>query len=211
MFIHITIILISFLSLLATYILYPDLPDEIAFHWNLAGEVDRFEKKWFVFITALLPLVLYGFMLILPKIDPRKDSYEKHKKTFKIVIVSILLFLFAIHWFTMAFALGYEVDIPFLIKICLAILFIILGVYMPKIEHNYTFGIRTPWTLANEECWKKTHKFGGYAFIITGVLLAILVPFKHAIVFPVVIGSIILLIITVIVYSYIAFKRINLT
>ncbi|HAF86254.1 MAG TPA: hypothetical protein DCG32_07825 [Sphaerochaeta sp.] len=32
---------------------------------------------------------------------------------------------------------------------------------MPKCKHNYTVGIRIPWTLASEENWNRTHRFAG--------------------------------------------------
>jgi uncharacterized membrane protein len=31
-------------------------------------------------------------------------------------------------------------------------------------------GIRTPWTLSSERVWRKTHRIGGYAFTIAGLV-----------------------------------------
>jgi uncharacterized membrane protein len=32
-------------------------------------------------------------------------------------------------------------------------------------------GIRTPWTLSDEEVWKQTHRIGGRVFVIAGLIL----------------------------------------
>ena len=34
-------------------------------------------------------------------------------------------------------------------------------------------GIRTPWTLSSEESWERTHRVGGYLFVLLGGLLAL--------------------------------------
>jgi len=35
------------------------------------------------------------------------------------------------------------------------LLFMMLGNYLPRLPRNFFFGIRTPWTLASEEVWRK--------------------------------------------------------
>jgi uncharacterized membrane protein len=52
-------------------------------------------------------------------------------------------------------------------------LFIIMGNVMGKVRWNYTVGIRTPGTLADEWVWDRTHRFGGWTFVLAGVLLLI--------------------------------------
>ena len=42
---------------------------------------------------------------------------------------------------------------------------------MPKIKPNYTFGIKLPWTLANDEVWQKTHRLSGYLWIMAGIIM----------------------------------------
>lgn len=46
-----------------------------------------------------------------------------------------------------------------------------MGNVLPKLRSNFFFGIRTPWTLADEQVWARTHRFGGAAFVASGVLL----------------------------------------
>jgi uncharacterized membrane protein len=53
------------------------------------------------------------------------------------------------------------------------VLFVIIGNYMPKIKQNYTMGIKLPWTLNSVENWNKTHRFGGFVFVLMGLWMII--------------------------------------
>ncbi len=165
--------LLIFISLIGTCILYPQLPAEIAIHFNSQGVADGFTGKEGIFFTALLPVLLLGLFFIVPKIDPRKASYEKHQQVYRITIFSILVFMLIIHWIIVLTALEYAISVEKVIPILVGVLFIILGNYLPRIHSNYTFGIRTPWALENTDNWKKTQRVGGYCFILSGILIII--------------------------------------
>ncbi|TFW22382.1 SdpI family protein [Massilia arenosa] len=51
------------------------------------------------------------------------------------------------------------------------ILFIGIGNVMGKLRWNYTVGVRTPWTIANERVWDKTHRFTGRLWVAAGLLM----------------------------------------
>ena len=74
---------------------------------------------------------------------------------------------------TYAAALGMEIEVGIIISILVGILLIALGNYMPKLQQNYTIGIRVPWTLNSTENWNRTHRLGGKTFILGGFLLII--------------------------------------
>ncbi|MFR1639267.1 MAG: SdpI family protein [Eggerthellaceae bacterium] len=40
-------------------------------------------------------------------------------------------------------------------------------------DRNEAFGLRTPWSLSNDEVWRKSQRFGGYAMIASGVLTVV--------------------------------------
>ncbi len=44
------------------------------------------------------------------------------------------------------------------------IAFVICGNIMPKSDRNEAFGLRTPWSLSNDEVWRKSQRFGGDQF-----------------------------------------------
>jgi len=58
-------------------------------------------------------------------------------------------------------------------KIVLALtgfLFVALGLILPKTWRNRVLGVRTPWTLARDESWARTHRVAGYSFVAGGIL-----------------------------------------
>lgn len=81
-------------------------------------------------------------------------------------------------------------------KIFVGIVLIVVGNYIPKTRQNYTVGIRTPWTLNNEENWNKTHRFGGKILVISGIMtiLSVFIPYLYIFAF--------ILFPLIIVYSY---------
>src|SRR6185369_6560167 len=48
--------------------------------------------------------------------------------------------------------------------------FMILGLIMPRVRRNPWIGVRTPWTLASDENWARTHRFAGYSFTLGGIV-----------------------------------------
>ena len=86
-------------------------------------------------------------------------------------------------------------------------MFLVIGYYMGRIRSNFMVGIRTPWTLTSELSWQKTHLWGGRAFMLLGVLLA-LTGF-----FPasgwwigVLMGGMLAMVVGLFVYSYLVWK-----
>ena len=63
--------------------------------------------------------------------------------------------------------------VPVLQATCVGIglLLIVTGNFLGKVRRNFFVGIRTPWTLANEEVWLRTHRLGGKTFVLGGVLM----------------------------------------
>ncbi|KNF07070.1 putative membrane protein [Gottschalkia purinilytica] len=203
----IIIVTINIISILGTIFIYNKLPDKIAMHWNWAGNPDRFESKSMIFLIAFLPMIIYILMKVFPKIDPKKESYKKHAKAYNIFIGYTTLFLLSIHWSTVLYALGYNVDISLVVKIGVGILFLVIGNYMSQIRQNYSFGIKIPWTLANEKVWRKTHRLGGYLYIISGLLFIISIFLKGKIALYLPLGFVILSSIVTFIYSYIIYKK----
>ncbi len=200
------LILISFAG---TFLVYTDLPAEIPRHWNAKGEVDAYWAKEYIFFTAILPLLIYVMMLLLPKIDPKKRSYEMHKKAYSITVLGLTLFMIGIHWVSIYASLGNPINMKILVNLGVGILFIVLGNYMGQIRHNYFFGIRNPWTLASEEVWTKTHRVGRYAFVLLGITF-VLAAFLPGTLASILIGaSMLILLFFSTVYSYLLYRKLD--
>jgi uncharacterized membrane protein len=159
-------------TLVFSLIVFPSLPSEMATHWGASGEPDGYMTKWWgTFFLPTFLLGLYGMLVALPKIDPKKDNYEKFSGTYNLIVLLFVIFLSLLHVGVLLFNLDYDINISMFVPVGVGILFTILGNYMPKFKHNYFVGIKTPWTLANEKVWAKTHRLGGKVFIVMGLFL----------------------------------------
>lgn len=164
------IILLSVGSLIAYALLYSRLPEAIPSHWNAAGEIDDTMNKANYSLLILLPIGIYLMMKVLPLIDPKRKAYQIHAKAYQVILLATYIMMSLFAWLGVLTAMGMRFDISRIALFSIGILFIVMGNFMPQIRQNYFFGIKTPWTLASEVVWKKTHRVGGYTFTIAGIL-----------------------------------------
>ena len=109
---------------------------------------------------------------------------------------------------TLLIATGVVDNTSMLIQILVSLLFILLGNVMGRFKHNYFVGIKTPWTLANEEVWRKTHRMAAPIWVIGGILnilLAVTGVNFNGMAFIIIVAAIV---IVPTVYSYIIYQKI---
>ncbi len=204
-------LLVVLLGLMVTaFIVYPQLPERVPMHWNMAGEVDNYGSRFTgAFAIPLLTVAIYIGMVFMPLIDPKKANYAVFLKAYRAIRTGLVLFFVLLYILTIAFALGYEVDIARLVPLFLGILFIIIGNFLSQVRHNYFVGIKTPWTLASEKVWRRTHRLGGFVFVAAGVISIAAVFFPPPFNFWAVLGSVISAVAITFIYSALAYKRLN--
>ncbi|MBR7148985.1 MAG: SdpI family protein [Firmicutes bacterium] len=168
----ITTTLITALPILAGLILWDQLPEEMATHFNFSGEADGWSRK--VFAVIGLPMILVGGHLICALAtlaDPKKQNISD--KMFRLVLWICPVLSIFVNGGVYLYSLGFHVDMSRICMIMVSVVFLIIGNYMPKCRQNYTVGIKVPWTLADPENWNKTHRLAGWLWILSGVLMGI--------------------------------------
>jgi uncharacterized membrane protein len=170
----VTLMLIA-VSLIAGALLWNQLPDQMASHWNVNDEVNGYiSKTWGV---LLMPLVTAGMLLLflfLPSMDPLKANIVQFRETFNLFIVFITVFMLYIHGLTLAWSLGYQnFKMSTAMLPLMGLLFIFIGYMLRKARRNFFIGIRTPWTLSSDSVWDKTHQLGSVLFMASGVFAII--------------------------------------
>ena len=89
----ISILLIA-IAIIAGVVLWSQLPDQIASHWNVNDEVDgTMPKFWGVFMMPLVTLGMMVLFLVVPNIDPLKANIAQFREMFNIFIVLIIAFM----------------------------------------------------------------------------------------------------------------------
>ena len=204
---HLVAIILIFITGLAWAYAWPNLPDTMAVHWGMEG-VNGYASK-FNAMLLLLGIMIFTYVLltITPKIDPKKKNYDKFSKGYMIINYSVVVLLFLVNMLVIGVGLGYDIPMNSTPLILVGLLFIVIGNYLPQCKPNYFVGIKTPWTLSNEEVWRKTHRFSGKVFVVLGIImiLSVFVPvtWKSFVMVVVIIGAVRL----TMGYSYVAYKK----
>ncbi|MFC7096125.1 SdpI family protein [Halobaculum marinum] len=191
----------------ASALALPSLPAQVATHWNAAGQPDDTMPR--LVGAFLLPAITAGVTLLLyvaPRFDPRYESIESFRGGYEWFVVGMVAFLAYVHGMTLAWNLGLRFSFTAAMALPLAGLFLGLGELLARARPNWTIGIRTPWTLSDDDVWTETHRRGAWAFRALGVatLVAVAVP---DLLLPVVLGGALLVAGYTMAFSYVAYRR----
>ncbi|HEX8625228.1 MAG TPA: SdpI family protein [Allosphingosinicella sp.] len=147
---------------------------ELPVHWGLNGEPDRFAGKWEALLTvpALTAAVSLLFYFI-PAIEPRREGLARSQGLYLWGWVAILLMGSVIQLATASLALGWPIHAYNLIAGGLGASLILIGNQLGKSRSMYLIGLRTPWTLASEDVWVRTHRLAGKLVVAGGALIVV--------------------------------------
>ena len=196
------------IAVAAAAFLYPSLPEQIPTHWNWHGEVDDYTAKpWGVWLLPLAAAFVFAIMKIIPVISPRGFRTEQFADVINVFTVTLVGFMSGVALLVLLEASGRNMHINEAIFAGVGLLFIVLGNYLGKVRKNFFIGIRTPWTLASDEVWSRTHRLGGKVFVLIGFFM-----FLNAFLrFPpgVLVSSIVAVALVPVVYSYVLYRKLE--
>jgi len=196
------------IAVAAAAYLYPTLPEQIPTHWNLQGEVDDYTSKpWGVLLLPLSAIFTFVLMKVIPVISPRGFRTEQFADVINILMVALVGFMSGVTLLVLLEASGKNVHINEMIFAGVGLLFIVMGNYLGKVRKNFFIGIRTPWTLASDEVWNRTHRVGGKIFVLIGFFMFLNAFFR----FPEswLVGAIVFAALIPVVYSYLLYRKIE--
>lgn len=205
------IVITGVLMMGAGYLLQGSMGSTLATHWNAAGEEDGYGST--LMALYFLPLLTIGVSILIagmPLIDPLKHNVDQFRKEYNLFLLGFAGFMYYIQGLTLAWNVGLKFSMTGLMAPGFGLLFIITGLMIRKAKRNYFIGIKTPWTLANDVVWDKTHDIGSKLFIVSGVLTTVCVFFPGAVIFSLLFTALASALITV-VYSYFEFRKLEKT
>ncbi len=166
------------LVLLATWILAfiyePKLPEQVPTHWNIDGEIDGYmSKPWGVYLLPIISTVTSLLLMFLPVVAPKGFKLDAARNVYEIIVLVVAVFMLGVMLLSFHAALDKSTDMNQWMMVGMGTLFVVLGNYLSKVPKNFFLGIRTPWTLASDEVWYKTHRLGSWIFVLVGVLVIV--------------------------------------
>lgn len=197
-------------TFVTSFILWDRLPDQVPIHFNFEGVAYDYGPKWInALLMPLIAVVLYFFLLLIPKIDPKK-KISTHQKPIAAIRILTTFFMIGIYVLLMLKSLDKNIDVGSFILVSVGFLIVICGNYMNSVKPNYFIGIRTPWTLENQQVWKKTHRISSRLWIFGGLcMMASTLITSETLLISVFISITAIIAIVPIIYSYILFKKID--
>ncbi|MCD7955990.1 MAG: SdpI family protein [Lachnospiraceae bacterium] len=160
--------IVTLLPMLVGILFWSRLPEQMPIHYGVSGEVDGYSGRIFaVFGLPLFLLAVHLFCSFVTLLDPRQKNISSKMLTLVFWICPLASWFSAVLVYSTA--LGIRMDVLKAVDIFMAVLLLALGNYMPKCRQNYTVGIKLPWTLADPENWNRTHRLGGWLFVLAGL------------------------------------------
>ncbi|HEY6417409.1 MAG TPA: SdpI family protein [Candidatus Binataceae bacterium] len=200
------LLLVVFAMFLVAAATWPAAPARFPIHWNLQG-VDGYGSRFQgVFLVPILTLGVYVLFRLLPRIDPGRANYAQFAGIYTAFRLVVLLFLAATYAMMQLVAHGYELNVPTIVILMAGALLIFLGNFMGKIRPNWFCGIRTPWTLSSKLSWDRTHRFGGWVCVVSGVLVMASVAEPPRLTVAICLADTLAMVTALYIYSYLVWR-----
>jgi uncharacterized membrane protein len=198
------------IAFIVLWVVFNDrLPDPVGSHYNLNGEQDGSMPKWGFWLLCaalqiMLPFVIKGARLI----DPKSQNYEKFEGFFELLRWAMSLFMLGVVLMIIFQNLDRSFPAVRLLLGGIGVLWLIIGNRLGQVHSNFTFGIRTPWTLMDEQNWKMTHRFAGRVWFVAGLVMIVSSAFATGYAAgTILIAAVAVSAVVPVVYSYLLFAR----
>jgi uncharacterized membrane protein len=190
---------------------YDALPDPVPVHWDLHGRPDDFVPR-----DRALPYLLIGpgvmalmvvLTVVLPHVSPVQFDVNRFRPTYDYLMALVVGLLGYVSALVLAATLGAALDVSRVMLAGAFLFFAALGNVLGKVQRNFWIGVRTPWTLASETVWIRTHRLTAWLWGGGG-----LVGFAAVLLGLHVVGSLVLLAaltLSPVFYSLVLYKRLE--
>jgi uncharacterized membrane protein len=195
-------------SLAGTILAYAQLPPVVPIHWDAHGQVNGWGPKWSLFFYG--PGMMLGIILLfsaLPWLSPKKFEVDSFRSTYLYIMVMVVAMLAYCQLLIVISALGVALDVSRAVEGGVCLMIALLGNVLGKVRRNFFVGIRTPWTIANEQVWNATHRLGAKTFFAGGLLGLVAVILRAPFWLPV--TAVIVAVLIPVIYSLMFYKQLE--
>lgn len=150
------------------------LPAEVPIHWNIKMEPDGFISRDHAFVIFyMMPTLMaavFGLLaIVLPWMSPVRFKVESFQPIYDYIVALVMALFAYIHVVILTAQVTETMHAKWFIGgFCL--FFGLLGNVLGKVRKNFWVGIRTPWTIASDVVWEKTHRLAAWLFVTMGIV-----------------------------------------
>ncbi|WP_233841387.1 SdpI family protein [Dyella sp. 2HG41-7] len=195
--------------LLAAFLwLYPHMPARVPTHWNAQGQINGYmSPQWAVGTPMIIIALIAVLAVLLPVISPRGYDIKPFVAVYSTIMLATQVVVLVAGLGVLLNAAGHTVRMPLVGMLAAGALLMVMGNYMGKLRKNFFIGIRTPWTLASDAVWERTHRMGGWLFMLAGLAMVAMAFAGSSLTLLIVVVASIVLIPPA--YSYVVYRRIE--
>lgn len=221
--------MLTALPMLLTAVAVQFMPDSVPAHYNFEGEIDRWGSKYENFIMPDFIVLMTVFFLLfirgMGRRSKRADIDDKQRgeaaanaKVLYYVAIAMVVFETVLHCVMMysdfAVADGKAVmpgvDIYKISGVIIGVFVVAAGNVIPKAKRNRLIGVRTKWSLADDETWAASNRFGGGLMVVAGLLIIVESLMVKGIASVLAATAILLVcVVIVVIYSYKVYTKRN--
>lgn len=190
--------------------IWNELPQIIPSHFDFGGNPNGWsDKNGLITLIASLEIGTYLLMLFIPAFDPKKKIQQMGEKYFSLRLL-MTFFMSAISIYILYSGNGHKINPGVLIAL-IGGFDAVFGNYLQTVKPNYFIGIRTPWTLENEQTWRNTNRMAGRLWMAGGLFIIVMaLAVNNNVALGILFAIVTVIIVLVpIIYSYIQFKKIH--
>jgi uncharacterized membrane protein len=189
------------------YWAFPYVQTNVPLHSVNEGVVDLWATP---FEAVVFPPVLASLLYLIMVVHRRQSTtrHEQYIDHLAWLLMNLAIGLLCVMYFAILgryFGWLTEVRRAFVLAFGLAM--ITVGYYLPRTKPEEWIGLRTPWTLASQSVWHKTHLFGRWTFLLGGLLISIAAWLPQEERRTLSMTGFLLATLLPIVYSYLAWRR----
>lgn len=156
------------------------LPDSIPVHYDINMNPDRWGSKYELFLSPVFNFIEAVAMYFVSRCMSKQENGENNAKIILLTGSAINIFSIVmtantlIHDFrAVSGNLDTGNNFVKLITVSMGILIAVTGNFIPKCKINSLIGLRTKWSMKNEDIWFKCQRFGGIFMFFCGILIAL--------------------------------------
>lgn len=183
---NLAMVLLGLLPLIITLLALPHMPDIVPAHYNASGELDRWGSKCESLILPVLSLLICAVWLVceipLERAVREESNSEMSPKTtvrtwaiggcYMFAVFNVMTVWIVADAFGRGRA-GSAIPLEPMLNVATGLVFIVIGNVMLNTRPNRLSGIRVPGAFRSRESWRRCQRFGGFAFILAGVVLVV--------------------------------------
>jgi uncharacterized membrane protein len=164
-----------------------NLPERVAVHWDWKMRPDGWTTRaevqrnpfWLLYGIPTGMAVVTVLGLALPWLSPRPFAVDTFRATFDYGIAIAVGLIGYLHAVILYGILGGAGLSPNYLFAGLFLFFALMGNVIGKVRKNFWMGVRTPWTLASDRVWDRTHRLSAWLWTgagLVGFVLALVLP-----------------------------------